>query len=474
MPIQPLESANLRVITDDTGRMVDIIDAQGDSIGVVGSRNNPLTGGLTLNGGIKTVGMRQSVLRVATFGDSTATVVTGNTDISFYDAPFPASGATVIGPDLAKYCTGHYYPQARLVACGGITGETTTQMLARDNIAGSATRRAIADVLNLYPDVVLLRAGSINNIAGITPATYAATISTCFSEHVTIINRFLAGGTTVIDEGIFGYSSAAATYPDLVRQALLELNTKFREYAASLNRFDLQFINTGLCDATGSYLPNMSGDGVHLSINGEMTLAKNEARVLTALFGESKGSQFKGVNLLLNPLFSASSVLAAGTVATGYVCTGTNATVANGKIEDIDGAIYQTYEITPTASAALGSIAIPFNPTTFGIVANDLLGFEVNVIVQALDGSSPPIPTEFYVRNDIYKTAAGRVIASEFTGTYSALDKQIKSRMGLLYRCQEASAALSVSSAAYFTYKTDEIKAFKIGISAPRLVRNPI
>jgi len=44
MPIQPLESANLRVITDNTGRMVDIIDAQGDSIGVVGSKANDRTG----------------------------------------------------------------------------------------------------------------------------------------------------------------------------------------------------------------------------------------------------------------------------------------------------------------------------------------------------------------------------------------------------------------------------------------------
>ena len=447
-----------------------------------GSDSSPMQVTKTVTGGIeystngntvKTISVRRTPLRVATFGDSTATMAAGNTDLQYFDAPFPASGATVIGPDIAKFCLNHYYPQAYLVGCGGIGGETTTQMLARDTAGASATRRAIADVLNLAPDVVILRGGSINNLATITPGTYDATIATCFAEHVKIINRLLAGGVVVIDEGIYGYSSEAVLYPALARSALLVVDKMIADYAADQKRYDLVYINSGLRDqSTGYYYSGMSYDGVHLSFTGQIRVAKLEAAALARIFGESGGCRFNGQNLISNALFAATSSVGYGTVPTGYSVVATNGAAANAKIEVIDGKPWMTVEITPSAAACSSDIYIPFNASTFGIVANDILGFELDIMVQSMTGNMPPAPTDFFVRNDLYKTAAGRVIATEFTTSLAELDGPIRAHSSIRYRCQEASAALTASSNAYFRYRTDGMTPYKIGISSPRLVKN--
>lgn len=477
----------VKIETDDSW----LVNDSGQVVGVVRNDDNPaartpatstlvtastnLTGGIKVSAGgsrVVSLGLRSTPLRCATFGDSTANVGLGNTDCAVFDAVFPPSGPTVLSYELSKWNVYQFYQQAKMVANGGISGETTTQMLARDSAAYSATRKSIGDVLNLYPDVVFLRGGSINNLTPITAGNYDATIATCYAEHVKILNKLISGGVAVIDEGLFGYSGGAATYPDLVRSAIVKLNAMFGDYVESLDKANVVFLEHGLCDATGSLLPAASNDGIHLNMYGARLLGKVEARVLENLFGVSSGPRFAGSNLISNPLFASTGAVGYGVAPTGYSATGSNATLANAKLEVIDGKLYWTVEVTPTTTTNSVTITMPFDVTTFGIVANDVFGFEVDTFIAGIDGiSAPPAVTGLYVRNDIYKSGAGRLVPCETIAAMGGFPEAYKAHTSFSYKCQEASAALTNSSSAPFLFSTGALTPYKVGIACPRLVK---
>jgi lysophospholipase L1-like esterase len=417
--------------------------------------------------------LRTTPVRCATFGDSTASVGAGGHDNGIFDAAFPASGATTINYELAKWTVHGFYPQAKMIANGGIPGETTPFMVTRDAASYTTTRKAIIDILNLSPNVVFLRCGSINDLLVITPASYDATIAQCYNNHVRIISRFRAAGVALIDVGIFGYSGTAASYPDLVRSALITINNMLEAYFASLNDTSCIFIRHGLHDAAGFFIPAACDDiGVHLNIYGARLLGEIEAKALERLFGPSAGTRFPGTNLITNAVMGLTSSVGYGIAPNGYTATGGNATLANGKIEDIDGKTYWTVEVTPTTTAPYVTLAIPFTPASYGIVANDLLGFEMDVLATNIAGTgAPPETVGLYVRNDIYKTGAGRFIPSEALSIFGTLPGKYKAHTSFVYRCQEASAALSASSTALFYYATNSLTPFKVGIAHPRLVK---
>ena len=443
------------------------------TIGVVGNMvfRDPNTQTVTpaLKGEIP---RRTTPLRCATFGDSTANIGLGNTDCAVFDAVFPGAGPTVLSYELSKWCAYQFYPQAKMVANGGVSGETTTQMLARDTAVYSATRKSIGDVLNLAPDVVFLRGGSINNLTPITAGNYAATIATCYAEHVQIINRLLSVDIAVVDEGLFGYSGSGATYPDLVRSAILSLNGMFASYVSSLDSNRVVFLSHGLCNSSGALIEGASNDGTHLNMYGSRVLGEAEAAALALLFGPSGGPRFPGTNLISNPLFANTGSVGYGTAPTGYTATGSNATLANAKLEVIDGKLFWTVEATPTTTSNSVSIVTPFDVTTFGIVANDVFGFEMDTFISAIDGvSAPPAATGLYVRNDIYKSGAGRLVPSETVSVMGGFPSVYKAHTAFSYICRENSAALTNSSSAPFLFSTGTLTPYKVGIACPRLVK---
>lgn len=470
----------------DTNRLVGLAAKGSPDVTYLAGQDTPTSGipltvTLTSDGGIKvqsgnqrlvSLGLRTSPLRCATFGDSTANIGLGNTDCAVFDAVFPASGPTVLSYELSKWNVYQFYPQAKMVANGGISGETTTQMLARDSAGYTATRKSIGDVLNLAPDVVFLRGGSINNLTPITAGNYDATIATCYAEHVMILNKLISGGVAVIDEGLFGYSGAVATYPDLVRSAIVKLNQMFSDYVASLDKANVVFVQAGLCDSSGYLATAASNDGIHLNMYGARVLGQVEAGVLENLFGVSSGPRFPGSNLISNPLFSSTGAVGYGIAPTGYTATGTNATLANAKLEVIDGKLFWTVEVTPTTTANSVSVNTPFDVTGFGIVANDVFGFEMDTFISGIDGvSAPPAVTGLYVRNDIYKSGAGRLVPSETITAMGGFPSVYKAHVSFSYRCQEPSANLTTSSTAPFYFGTGTLTPYKVGIACPRLVK---
>lgn len=144
---------------------------------------------------------RSKTVRVATFGNSLS--VAASTYAAANLNPMVAAmpgGATINQYLTDSFALGLLYPQARLVAQGGIAAQTIPQMLARDTLAASATRYATADVLAQSPDVVLLHLPT-NDLASVTAGTYTAVMDAAKAAATALIGRLLASNAKVLDYG---------------------------------------------------------------------------------------------------------------------------------------------------------------------------------------------------------------------------------------------------------------------------------
>lgn len=415
---------------------------------------------------------RTEVLKFATFGDSTANSSTISTasetdaDQEYLTAPFPGSGATTLGLHLYKANLSSFYSLAEYVGNGGKSGETTANMIARDGLGATATRKATADIIALKPDVVLLRAGSINDIyPNKTQSAVLAAIPTTVANHAEIVARFTTAGIKVIDSGILGFGSLADTGFVFTIAGLLEINRQLGSLAAQSNGM-WTFINplNLLHDSTGTYLPNVSNDGVHLNSYGGDLLAKAEAKAIIGIFGKPAKRKFTGTNLM-DQNFLTVTTDAKGTYPTGQVFGLTAATITDAKIEIIKGKKWATCIATPSGAATV-TISLPFNPTTMGIVANDNFLWELDIFVEAVDGSEFTLTT-LRARLDLYKTAAGRLIVEPTYNSVMGATNRYDVKVSKKIKIPEASASLTISSVFQFTITTSELKPLKIGYASP-------
>lgn len=421
------------------------------------------------------VGIRSHALRVATFGDSTAIaaqLATDNQDLRYVLTPYPASGTTSNYMYNEKWALAMFYPQAYLVGNFGIPGQKTTDMIAREVAAASATRRAVADLIAVFPDVVILRGGSINNISSITPATYDAVVATCYAEHCQILQRLLTGVGVVVDEGIFGYSGAT-TYPDLVRSALLTLNQMFASYAAQYPGRIYMLDTSILRLADGNYAPGVSYDGTHLNSAGGIILGQAEAKLLTRIFGApSVGPRYKGANFVSNPLMANTTAVAYGIVPTGWSFGATtNCTVSDAKIEVINGETWATCLVTNTAANSNSYAFMPHALSSAGIVVNDIIGGEYKFGVWPQNGA-PITPSTFQGRISSRKTGAGVVQMNSSFVAYGTIPASgMTGRMAFQqFQCPEPSANMGADGM-YFTFgSAGATDVFKVGVSAARVV----
>lgn len=421
-------------------------------------------------------------VRIATFGDSTANLGATSSpdtqDMTFVTAPFPASGATSIGlTNMEKSALQMLYPQTYFICNAGISGDTTTGMLARDTAAASSTRKAVTDALNLKPDIVIFRGGSINDLTSVTASTWSATADTVYARHAKLLDMMLAGGVRVIDTGIYGYgdgSGATGSEPGAVRLALKKLNGLLAANAKTRIGKVYYLDPVDIVQASdGKFLSGLSNDGVHLNFTGQYLMSRLEANILTALFGTANSVRYPGVNLITNALLAATGSQSYGTVATGVSCSGTNATTGNAAIEHLYNQPYQTCEYTITSANSQMAVYMPCPVTTSNIVANDIFGFEYDFFIEGLNGFSPTITT-FYGRVDIFKNGAGRVIDAMFAGAHGIWpDGGIHGKMIFPpFKIQENSAALTTSSVFNLVFGcSDAAGKVKIGVSNPRMVK---
>lgn len=358
---------------------------------------------------------RASPIKIATFGDSTANIGStgGPHDVRSLTAPFPASGATVLPFNVMEKLALAYRMPVQIVGNGGVSGNTTTAMLARDLAASSSSRKATADIVALEPDVILARCGSINDLLTVTSGTLAATVEAVAGRHRALIARLTAGGATVFDEGIAGFTNGSvntATDQAATRSAIVQLNAIYATDAAASGARVVFIDPVGLtCDASGAYLPGVSTDGTHLNPVGALAVGIAEEVLIKRLFGVVR-RRYSGVNLVANANMAATGAVTGGTAATGFSVGGTNVTRTNVAVIQRDGEVWQTADFLATATAAQAVFYLPFPIASWGFAAGDSLQVEFPFSVEAVGSGVLPLLNQILARIDITKTGNGRVV----------------------------------------------------------------
>lgn len=426
------------------------------------------------------------VIRVASFGDSTANigVVSPDGTGSFEFAglsSWPASGTnTAISFTNQKIPLLGRLPSLKIVYSGGISGETTTQMLGRDALAYSATRRSINDCIASNPDVVFFRGGSVNDLMSVvTPENVEATISATFENHKAVIGRFLSAGLVVFDFGMFGYNNQStypASYPDLVRYAIKKLNGMFAAYADSVSRLFYTGPNS-IQNQDGTIATGLS-DGVHLNTFGGWYAGNDELTMLSCVFDAGRKISYIGNNLVANSTYwnvsSGSPV--------GFATAVSNATISNKRVElNENGVPTWRMEVAATSADGTATFYLPYDPSTaggYGIVAGDTLGFELDFELYSASGIPEFGEGTCFARVDTTKSGAGRILLESkllipLKGALNA--NQHITLLPLKYT--EASSAIAATGGSGYGFfiklQMKTLEQFTVGISGVRIVKNP-
>ena len=432
---------------------------------------------------------RTKPLRVVTFGDSTANAGGGagalstpeNQDWRFASVNNWQSG-TVLEYNIAnRWFTYAFYPQVYLVGNGGIDGQTTAQLLARDTLTASSTRYAITDMLNLAPDVVLFRGGSVNDLTTVTSATLASTVASTYANHISIINRFASENVFVIDSGNFGWSASAT---DIVqtRAAIVQLNTMFAAYAAA-NPSKVTFINPVgvIADSTGAFLPNMAQDGIHPNFNAMYLWSQLEASALAAIFGTSSNCRYLGTNVYPDPFFLTTTNQSYGTVSNSVSIAVTNGTRSNAKIQVINNQIFQTCDFTSNGAGNLVATIQPtFNPSAtgpMGIQPGDIWGIELDVYYANIGTGNLNIAGQVLLFNVYNSVGSGRVVQSIASNSDTFTSSQQSIQYHLIFAPQmfgDSSSNFTTASNLSISLTTDGTTKIRVGIANVRYVKLPL
>ena len=157
-------------------------------------------------------------------------------------------------------------------------------------------------------------------------------------------------------------------------------------------------------------------------------------------------------------------------MATGITIGYSNVTLQNAKVESRNGRLFQTVEAVPTTTENLVTITVALDPSVFNKSAGDMLGYEIDVLMESLDGQSgPQAPTDFYIRLDLQKTGAGKIYATEFASRYAALTDPVDAHVSYKVKMPEASSVIGVAQI-YLKYQTDALTGYRIGVGAPRII----
>ena len=445
----------------------------------------------------KALPLRTTPVRIVTFGDSTANTTdtrdVANQDTSQISFSTWQSGTKSIAIASNKWMTDAFYPMAYRVGNCGISGQTTTQMVARDGLAASITRRAIQDAIDLNPDCVIYRGGSINDFQSISSGTLAAAVATAYANAQEIVFRFLQAGIPVIICGIYGYSGIdGVTFPAsnaLIRQAIVAQNANLNGLAAA-NPTMVRYVDPvgAVSDATGAYLSanyygaiSNADTGIHLTSLGQYIMGQLEAVALTALFGPSSSVRYRGKNLFTDPLFMTTTVQSFGTVANILTITATNATRSNAQIQEFGVKRWQTVDITITAAGSSMQIipTINFTSTGLNLPNGSLVGLEMDYYIAGLSGYTPTLAVaggDLLRINNTDSVGSGRVVADvTMCGSYPVvIDRPFQRKITWApYLIGDSAANLTATTPWIWQFTpppADTAGTIRIGVANPRVV----
>jgi lysophospholipase L1-like esterase len=430
---------------------------------------------------------RSSQVRIATFGDSTAELGPTTTDITKFVG---AMGASVSNISPERWGASNDYPSAYLVANGGVSGETTTQMIARAAAAASTTRKSIQDVIDLRPDIVIVRAGGINDLAGLTTGNYDTTVATSLANHRIIIQAFLSAGIFVIDEGFYAYSATTHTNPTLTRKALVYLNGL---YAADALQYPgrcefIDWVGT-LSTPDGNYAVNCTQNdgsvGLHPSFYAQQSIiGPKEAAIIAKYFGASAPVRYQGPNVLISAAngglgcnslgFRTTAGVGGGPVPTGWTQGGANRQANLSALEVINGKRFFTILSTGTTASVTQNTFFPIDPANFVTSSGDIYGMEFDIYVADAFGGPPPILQTVDARFNIVNDAPATLTNVTFQNATALTARSFPSAFigHVVFQPLQLPAVGTLTAINYFCeWITAELIQWKIGFANPRLVK---
>jgi hypothetical protein len=417
-------------------------------------------------------------LRVVTFGDSTANVGRIHSSTAVPINAVAVSGSDTVGiGEMAIWALPVHFPMAQLIGHFGIDGQDTSLMLADDRQAPfTGQPMAIQDVINIAPNLVILRGGSINDLQGATSSNIGAVVANCVANHRQIVQRMVDGGLKVLDCGIFGYgdgSLANAGSPGSVRSALLQVNNALATMAGEFGNA-VRYVSplNALHDASGRFLPGMTNDGIHLSLAGGLAQARLEADVIAPWLGAGTGTAYPGTNLMVNA--NMQSTGGPGVTPVGYSAFGFDNVVDNQQVESIGGKTFFTVRVTLPAAGSYVVMRLPF--ALAGLGANEVIGCEFDFFFDRLSGSVPRL-VEVDARQD-FAWGGGTVV---HRAGFSARATSTTTTFPLSGRIVFLPFRLPASGSSFFPGQTllglnlgfaaSSSSVVKIGIGNPRLAR---
>lgn len=219
-------------------------------------------------------------IKIATYGDSTATIQWAATKYDLRTPPAFVTGTTIDQAVNARTALGLYIP-CQYVANGGIPGQKTSDMIARNIASASVTRASVADILSCEPDIVVMCAISINDVMSLLTNTYDQSIvDGILSRHMKIVKAFLDSGVEVYDVGCYGYSeNVSESILSTRRQAVNYIN----DYMKAVSLYNYHFVNMdGITHDSAVFKNSISTDGVHLSSYGQTVSSEAVCNVISS------------------------------------------------------------------------------------------------------------------------------------------------------------------------------------------------
>lgn len=417
-------------------------------------------------------------LRIATFGDSTANVSPLEHDIQVFKAELskPLSKGLI---ESNKYQVPFYYPAAYLVANGGISGENTTRMLARDEKNPTPQRKATEDIIALKPQVILFRGGSINNLPAVTADNMAVMVEDIYKEHITLIEKFTIDGVgiPVLDAGILGYSlpkgsthptGYSKSDPDQVRLALVALNKRYKDYAKTNDKVTFIDPMGVVSDLNGRYFDKMTRDGIHPSVQGALAMAKAEADALRKLFGPSEVSSFEKGGSNLYPEISSTETKQDKELFSIWSNKATRTT----SIETIDNKKYQFLSLESNSANGSGGVKVSLSSVIDSLEMGKTYGISADIIIENLSADvSGGIEFDLSTRLDLNNNEK-RYVLESLSGTFKDFNKQLKGRIEF----QPLKLESVLGTRSVFTISISKLSLntkIRVGITALKIVELP-
>lgn len=342
-------------------------------------------------------------IRVGSYGDSIANISSATTqDLRTVTTGNKAMTDLRFGSWLPSLSNG----ALRMVFNGGVSGDNTTQMAARESAGSSATRKSVQDARDVGCQVLVF-SPPVNDLGSFTTATAQSTIdaavTTALTNVTTLLTRARSFGIWPVVVSFGPYSNVAATDADnAVRRAAMRAWESRMRTAIELAAGGLgEYVDTGMIcgDNIGAWLPGYSYDGVHPDSVAVRRRYRPLADAIMARFGVTASPwalPLTSINFMDNADLSAvSSGLA--TRITRAAGSGT-ATFAN-QIVSAHGRPWQEVVYTPTVVDGNGNVncnidinfAVTGGSPFVGVSAGDLIAGECDLYIDDGLGGPPPV-----------------------------------------------------------------------------------